>query len=184
MSLTDLTEQTTTAGPRAYTVGMADDVPVGEGRAFVVGTEQVAAMSFSSSPFWMRPEMIVSSSPSVPSHCGRDADEAWMACILALMVRAEAMSQSIVTWMISGRLAMVISTLACTPSPAAIHVVVVGAISQLATMPKACSVADATWTEKCGYSWQSPLNGEPLLVSSRNCFSNASATNVRASTAS
>jgi len=46
MSLTDLTAQTArteqTAGPRAHTIGMADDVPLGEGRAFVVGTEQVA----------------------------------------------------------------------------------------------------------------------------------------------
>ena len=44
MSLTDLTPAapTTAAGPKAYTVGMADDVPLGEGRAFVVGTEQVA----------------------------------------------------------------------------------------------------------------------------------------------
>ena len=44
MSLTDLTTPApaTTAGPKAYTVGMADDVPLGEGRAFVVGTEQVA----------------------------------------------------------------------------------------------------------------------------------------------
>jgi nitrite reductase (NADH) small subunit len=44
MSLTDLTTPAaaTTAGPRAYTVGMADDVPLGEGRTFVVGTEQVA----------------------------------------------------------------------------------------------------------------------------------------------
>ena len=46
MSLADLTEQTglteQPAGPRAHTIGMADDVPLGEGRAFVVGTEQVA----------------------------------------------------------------------------------------------------------------------------------------------
>jgi nitrite reductase (NADH) small subunit len=44
MSLTDLTAAvpTTTAGPKAYTVGMTDDVPLGEGRTFVVGTEQVA----------------------------------------------------------------------------------------------------------------------------------------------
>ena len=42
MSLTDLTPTATTAGPRAHTVGMADDVPPGEGRTFVVGTEQVA----------------------------------------------------------------------------------------------------------------------------------------------
>jgi len=42
MSVTDLTQLTTTAGPRAYTVGMAEDVPLGEGRAFVAGTEQVA----------------------------------------------------------------------------------------------------------------------------------------------
>jgi nitrite reductase (NADH) small subunit len=39
-----LTETATVApvGPKAHTVGMADEVPVGEGRAFVVGTEQVA----------------------------------------------------------------------------------------------------------------------------------------------
>jgi nitrite reductase (NADH) small subunit len=44
MSLTDLTVAAppTPLGPKAYTVGMADDVPLGEGRAFVVGTEQVA----------------------------------------------------------------------------------------------------------------------------------------------
>ncbi|HLM04251.1 MAG TPA: Rieske (2Fe-2S) protein [Blastococcus sp.] len=44
MSLTDLTETTTVAstGPKAYTVGMVDDVPPGEGRAFVAGGEQVA----------------------------------------------------------------------------------------------------------------------------------------------
>ena len=44
MSLTDLTAAApaTATGPKAYTVGMADDVPLGEGRAFVAGTEQVA----------------------------------------------------------------------------------------------------------------------------------------------
>ena len=44
MSLTDLTAAapTTTAGPKAYTVGMVDDVPPGEGRTFVVAGEQVA----------------------------------------------------------------------------------------------------------------------------------------------
>jgi nitrite reductase (NADH) small subunit len=44
MSLTDLTETTTVApaGPRAHTVGMVDDVPLGEGRTFVVAGEQVA----------------------------------------------------------------------------------------------------------------------------------------------
>ena len=44
MSLTDLTETTTVApsGPKAQTVGMVDDVPVGEGRTFVVAGEQVA----------------------------------------------------------------------------------------------------------------------------------------------
>ena len=44
MSLTDLTEATTVApaGPRAHTVGMVDDVPLGEGRTFVVAGEQVA----------------------------------------------------------------------------------------------------------------------------------------------
>ena len=43
MSVTDLTTTApTTAGPRAHTVGMVDDVPPGEGRAFVAGGEQVA----------------------------------------------------------------------------------------------------------------------------------------------
>ena len=44
MSLTDLTAAapTTTAGPKASPVGMVDDVPQGEGRAFVVAGEQVA----------------------------------------------------------------------------------------------------------------------------------------------
>jgi len=43
MSLTDLTSAPpATTGPKAHTIGMADDVPLGEGRAFVVGTEQVA----------------------------------------------------------------------------------------------------------------------------------------------
>ena len=44
MSLTDLTTAApaTAAGPKAHTVGMVDDVPVGEGRTFVVAGEQVA----------------------------------------------------------------------------------------------------------------------------------------------
>ena len=44
MSLTDLTETTTVApsGPKAHTLGMVDDVPVGEGRTIVVAGEQVA----------------------------------------------------------------------------------------------------------------------------------------------
>ena len=43
MSITDLTTTTGTApGPKAYTVGMVDDVPLGEGRTFVVAGEQVA----------------------------------------------------------------------------------------------------------------------------------------------
>ena len=43
MSITDLTTTTeTAAGPKAYTVGMADDVPLGEGRTFVVAGTQVA----------------------------------------------------------------------------------------------------------------------------------------------
>ena len=48
MSLTDLTSEATTAapaktaGPRAYTVGMVEDVPPGEGRAFVAGSTQIA----------------------------------------------------------------------------------------------------------------------------------------------
>ena len=44
MSLTDLTGTTPGApdGPRAYTVGMVDDVPLGEGRTFVVAGTQVA----------------------------------------------------------------------------------------------------------------------------------------------
>ena len=47
MSLTDLTAPATTApattsGPKAYTVGMVEDVPPGEGRAFVAGGVQVA----------------------------------------------------------------------------------------------------------------------------------------------
>ena len=40
MSLTGLT--TTTAPARAYTVGRVEDVPPGEGRAFVAGDTQVA----------------------------------------------------------------------------------------------------------------------------------------------
>ena len=44
MSLTDLTAAApaTATGPKAYTVGMVDDVPPGEGRTFVVAGEQVA----------------------------------------------------------------------------------------------------------------------------------------------
>ena len=48
MSLTDLssapatTAPATVAGPKAYTVGMVEDVPPGEGRAFVVDGVQVA----------------------------------------------------------------------------------------------------------------------------------------------
>ena len=44
MSITDLTETTTVAppGPKAHTVGMVDDVPMGEGRTFVVAGTQVA----------------------------------------------------------------------------------------------------------------------------------------------
>ena len=43
MSLTDLTASTeATAGPTAHTVGLADDVPMGEGRAFAVAGTQVA----------------------------------------------------------------------------------------------------------------------------------------------
>ena len=44
MSITDLTEATTVApsGPKAHTVGMVDDVPLGEGRTFVVAGTQVA----------------------------------------------------------------------------------------------------------------------------------------------
>ena len=44
MSLTDLTTATpaTAAGPKAHTVGMVDDVPLGEGRTFVVAGTQVA----------------------------------------------------------------------------------------------------------------------------------------------
>ena len=41
MSLTE-TVTVAPAGPHAFTIGMADDVPLGEGRAFVVGGEQVA----------------------------------------------------------------------------------------------------------------------------------------------
>ena len=41
MSLTDLTTAPV-AAPRAHTVGMVDDVPPGEGRAFVVAGVQVA----------------------------------------------------------------------------------------------------------------------------------------------
>ena len=44
MSVTDLTTaaSVTAACPKAYTVGMVDDVPPGEGRAFAVAGEQVA----------------------------------------------------------------------------------------------------------------------------------------------
>jgi nitrite reductase (NADH) small subunit len=43
MSITDLTTAPATAtGPKAYTVGMVDDVPMGEGRTFVVAGTQVA----------------------------------------------------------------------------------------------------------------------------------------------
>ena len=44
MSLTDLTTAApvTAAGPKAHVVGMVDDVPPGEGRAFAVAGEQVA----------------------------------------------------------------------------------------------------------------------------------------------
>ena len=44
MSVTELTTAgpTTVAGPRAYTVGMVEDVPPGEGRAFVAGGTQIA----------------------------------------------------------------------------------------------------------------------------------------------
>lgn len=44
MSLTDLTTAApaTAAGPKAHTVGMVDDVPLGEGRTFVVAGTQVA----------------------------------------------------------------------------------------------------------------------------------------------
>jgi nitrite reductase (NADH) small subunit len=44
MSLTDLTTAApaTAAGPKAHTVGMVDDVPMGEGRTFVVAGTQVA----------------------------------------------------------------------------------------------------------------------------------------------
>jgi nitrite reductase (NADH) small subunit len=44
MSITDLTTAApaTVAGPKAYTVGMVDDVPMGEGRTFVVAGTQVA----------------------------------------------------------------------------------------------------------------------------------------------
>jgi nitrite reductase (NADH) small subunit len=43
MSITDLTTApATAAGPKAYTVGLLDDVPLGEGRTFVVAGIQVA----------------------------------------------------------------------------------------------------------------------------------------------
>jgi nitrite reductase (NADH) small subunit len=42
MSISELTTSTTTATPRAHTVGMVEDVPLGEGRTFVVAGTQVA----------------------------------------------------------------------------------------------------------------------------------------------
>ena len=45
MSISELTTTTapvTTVGPKAYTVGMVEDVPPGEGRAFVAGGTQIA----------------------------------------------------------------------------------------------------------------------------------------------
>jgi nitrite reductase (NADH) small subunit len=43
MSITDLTSApSATAGPKAHAVGRVDDVPPGEGRAFVVAGEQIA----------------------------------------------------------------------------------------------------------------------------------------------
>jgi nitrite reductase (NADH) small subunit len=44
MSMTGLTTAApaTAAGPKAHTVGMVDDVPLGEGRTFVVSGAQVA----------------------------------------------------------------------------------------------------------------------------------------------
>ena len=44
MSLTDLTAAppATAAGPKAHVVGTVDEVPPGEGRAFVAGDTQVA----------------------------------------------------------------------------------------------------------------------------------------------
>ena len=48
MSITDLSSAPATtaaapaAGPRAYTVGMVEDVPPGEGRDFVAGSTQIA----------------------------------------------------------------------------------------------------------------------------------------------
>ena len=44
MSITDLSTAApaTAAGPKAHTVGLLDDVPLGEGRTFVVGGTQVA----------------------------------------------------------------------------------------------------------------------------------------------
>ena len=42
MSLTEAPASTTTATPRAHTVGMVEDVPLGEGRTFVVAGTQVA----------------------------------------------------------------------------------------------------------------------------------------------
>jgi nitrite reductase (NADH) small subunit len=44
MSITELTTAAppTAAGPKAYTVGMVNDVPPGEGRTFVVAGTQVA----------------------------------------------------------------------------------------------------------------------------------------------
>lgn len=44
MSIAGLTtaEPTTSTGPRAYTLGPIEDVPLGEGRAFVAGGTQIA----------------------------------------------------------------------------------------------------------------------------------------------
>ena len=42
MSLTETAVPTRATTPRAYTVGLVDDVPPGEGRAFVAGDTQVA----------------------------------------------------------------------------------------------------------------------------------------------
>jgi nitrite reductase (NADH) small subunit len=43
MSITDLTTTTeAVTGPKAHTVGLVDDVPLGEGRTFVVAGTQVA----------------------------------------------------------------------------------------------------------------------------------------------
>jgi nitrite reductase (NADH) small subunit len=42
MTVTEAPVSTPTATPRAYTVGRVDDVPLGEGRAYVAGGIQVA----------------------------------------------------------------------------------------------------------------------------------------------